>query len=343
MKLSQLKLVPMAAAIVMMGAAGSANAGAYGYSYLNVFNLFLSNTGPAPTNITSTNTTSTVAGLLNPNVTDAHTGSLDAAQAFVGGGTPVALIGPQNMFNQRTPNPAAPPFETYARSDVQIVSTQFPQGTGNDTAQAVGVAEAHVADANTATATARIGSTTGLTFTETVGAGTQITFSFLADRYLRAFLNPLAALGSDASANVTATITITNDAGGATVFSWAPDGDITTAPFGGTEGSDPISLNTGVAIHTPGSSILDTPGCGVPSSGVSTTPDPGITPGTGTSKLCGAAFSATTNPLLAGTYTIKLNLTDSVDLVKVIPEPGTIALLGLGLAGLGFASRRKPV
>ena len=41
MKLSHLKLIPAAAALAMLCAAGSAQAGAYGYSYNNIFGLVI--------------------------------------------------------------------------------------------------------------------------------------------------------------------------------------------------------------------------------------------------------------------------------------------------------------
>ena len=67
-------------------------------------------------------------------------------------------------------------------------------------------------------------------------------------------------------------------------------------------------------------------GCGAPT-------------GTGGGSSCGGGYTALTNNLVAGNYTLTLNTVNSADLTIVprvvqVSEPGTLALLGLGLLGL---------
>ncbi|MNT50946.1 PEP-CTERM motif protein [compost metagenome] len=149
---------------------------------------------------------------------------------------------------------------------------------------------------------------------------------------MQVFLQSTVGQLSTATANLVVTFTIT-DAAGATVFNWTPDGVIGSGIFGGTENADGANLNTSLATNflTRGNLFTyDPSGCGTPT-------------GTGVGTACGSNFSSVSNALTAGNYTLTLNAVESVDLVKqaATPEPGTLALLGLGLAGLGYARRRK--
>ncbi|MFM9435601.1 hypothetical protein ACFDR9_002671 [Janthinobacterium sp. CG_23.3] len=322
MKLFKLKLIPVAAALVLMSAAGSASAGAYGYSYDNIFGLTVTN----PTGVVSvagtTNISRATATLNGTSVITGGSGMLDAPQAAVGA---VALG--QNNFQQQGP------VGTYSRGDAQIVSTQFPPfPPGATSTQAVNVAEAHLDFAGTADASGRNGSTTGFSVNFVVGSPTAtLRFNFQADPFMQVFLQTLAGPGSSAAANLVATFTIT-DAAGAIIFVWAPDGVVGSGITGGVETADAASLNTNLSTNflTRGSLFTYNPtGCPVP-----------VAPGTGTG--CGGAYTALTNALGAGNYTLTLNAVNSVDLVKTaVPEPGTLALLGLGLAGLCVSKRRK--
>ena len=323
MKLSQLKLLPAAAALAMLCAAGGAQAGAYGYSYDNIFGLTITNPTGVVTVASTTNISRSTATLNGVSVINGGSGTLDSAQSAVG-----AVTKGQNDFTQQGPT------GTYSRGDAQIVSTQFPPfPTGATSTQATNVAEAHLDTAGTADASGRNGSTTGFSVTFTVGSPTAtLAFNFLANPFMQVFLNNDVALGSSSTANLVVTFSITN-AAGATVFNWAPDGAIGSGISGGTESADAANLNTNLSTNflTRGSLFTyDPTGCGAPT-------------GTGIGTACGGTFTALTNALAAGSYTLTLNAVESVDLVKVaaVPEPGTLALLGLGLAGLCYASRRK--
>lgn len=324
MKLSHLKLIPAAAALAMLCAAGSAQAGAYGYSYNNIFGLVIAVPTGQITVANSTTISRSTATLNGVSVIQGGAGSLDAPRANVG-----AVTKGQNDFTQQGP------VGNYSRGDAQIVSTQFPSfPAGSTSTQAVNVAEAHLdGPSGTADASGRNGSTTGFSVDFVVGSPTAtLSFDFLASPFMQVFLQSTVGQLSTATANIVVTFTITN-ALGATVFNWTPDGVIGSGISGGTEAADGANLNTGLATNflTRGTLFTyDPSGCGTP-------------PGTGVGTACGSNFSAVSNALTAGNYTLTLNAVESVDLVKQAqaPEPGTLALLGLGLAGLGYASRRK--
>lgn len=323
MKLSKLKLLPAAAALAMLCAAGSAQAGAYGYAYNNIFGLQIAAATGSITALNSTTISRATATLNGVSVINGGPGLLDSPRAAVG-----AVTKGENNFTQQGAS------GNFSRGDAQVVSTQFPSfPPGSTSTQAVNVAEAHLGDpAGTADASGRNGSTTGFSVNFVVGSPTAtLSFDFFSSPFMQVFLQSTVGQLSTATANLVMTITIT-DSAGATVFNWTPDGVLGSGIFGGTENADAANLNTSLATNflTRGNLFTyDPTGCGTPG-------------GTGVGTGCGGNFNAVSNALTTGNYTLTLNAVESVDLVKqAAPEPGTLALLGLGLAGLGYASRRK--
>ena len=320
-------LVLALACVLAAGASGSVHASAYGYSYNNIFGLTISN----PTGVISvagnTDISRSTATLNGSSVIRGGNGFVDAPQSALG-----AVSKAGNNFTRQGMGTAS-----YSRGDAQIISSQIPPfPAGATSTHSVNVAEAFLFDTGSADASGRNGSNTGLSVNLVVGApGATILFNFRSAPFMQVYLDALAGPGSASAANMSVSFTITN-AVGQTVFNWSPDGIVGSGIAGGTESADAADLNISFSSNTLTAGNLltyDPLGCGAPS-------------GTGTGTSCGGAFTALSNNLVAGNYTLTLNTVNSADLnivprVVQVSEPGTLPLLGLGLIGLCLHRRQR--
>ncbi|MDE2613788.1 MAG: PEP-CTERM sorting domain-containing protein [Burkholderiales bacterium] len=143
-----------------------------------------------------------------------------------------------------------------------------------------------------------------------------ITLTFAASQILKAWAGPAfgnGTAGNSLSFNLNHVDSVT----GATVtdFSWAP-----------TAGTDGITGGTAVAS-----------GCNINANAAR-----GYPPGGTDNKSCSGNFSATMSGLLTAGVVYTLGITQqSITNVTSIPEPSSVMLAGLALAGLGFAGLRR--
>jgi hypothetical protein len=331
------KCAPLLAAIVASGLASQVHAvpQAYALSYDNLFNGLVIFSPPVLplTPVPASGSAATLNGS-GPSLTDPINAPPAVCPGGVGCGPGGSIPGPvvDNAFNAFRQVPSI--GFNYGWGDSHVVSQQTINPGPPPTItpfHAVNEGESSVTAGNRASGDGNVGSGTFFVLNFTLGTVATIDLSLNAVPYLQVFLDA-GSLGApdQAAATLSASATIVNTDTGATVFNFAPDG--TLFAFGGTVLSDPFSLNLSRVSSAPGgigNSIYNPCLLATPPTGEGT-------------PACGVAnlFHAVTNPLPNGNYQLRLAAQELTNVNRSIPEPASIALLGLGLAALGLTRRR---
>ena len=153
------------------------------------------------------------------------------------------------------------------------------------------------------------------TFTIVVGtAGNRLQTSFDATQFLRANISDPGL----ASASDSWVMTLT---GPGPVFVWVPTGAAPGAITGGKSFAEAFSLTNTVTDLTPG--LMNDP----------LEINQSVSAG-------GYGFEAETGVLGVGTYTLSIRHTGAAD-ASLVPEPGSLAMLGTGLLVAALSTRRR--
>ena len=322
-------LAAVAGACVALFAAAPANAYVYALSHLEVkdFTLVISPTAATTVGRYSFNLTNT-ASMFGANAAPssaACSGStsttncgvspvLDAMMANAPGST---LLRTENNFSFL----GADSVNSYSGSDSVITSAELVTGTPTSLNQ---IAESLLNANGQAQANSEIQSNTSLNISfSIVGGSATLDLNFNADPDQRADI--AGAIGDYlAQSNMNASITLTKSNNGGSI-GWTPQGtsnnDCTSSILGAacTEIADSQDLNNNASAFF----------------------NPDTNDNSYETGNVFSAFGIHIANLSAGNYTIALNSVTSTSISRVVPEPGSLALIGVALLGLGFGASRR--
>lgn len=320
-----MKMKVLAVAISAIGAVGSVQASTSAQAILEVTNVLFRNnatgtildfsaflpptTQPGGLNIIdSWNLNPSVNGATNPSTGDVFGGApIPLTVACVAVGCPGMNSGAP--FTPATTPPANDGAMAAAQLDGNPITGLANPSAGGTDARASSLAQ--MVGNGTANTTGSL--TLASVFTFTLTSDTVVRFDFDAYKYLLAFtdspINATAGVGWNMSIQDTST--------GLEVFDWSPNGT-----GGGIEGG-----SAPVGFTNPNCALTDSITAFYPASRIET---------------CSGSYAALSPTLLAGrTYNLSINHQTQTVVRNQVPEPSSMLLAGLALAGLGFGARRK--
>lgn len=328
----QSTLMAAVAAAVGFGFAGQAAADVYGGSALNVRNLqigIFQNGVPSPQAVSSFQFTATNTAKLNGSVTASSSANcggttasnncgispvLDPLAVNATGSAPIRANGNFSLFGTSA--------NTYANSDSVIQTAQLVNGLPSSTQQ---IAESEIQTTGSANSNTEITSNTGFVFSFTVANGGSLSLAFEASPYLRTVINQANFNNGNAQANINAGFSLTN--GNGDQISWSPQGSA----------ANDCNVDNGIATCVETNDAVDL------NRNISVSSNPSDVPFNVANYLSNTygLFGINISGLANGNYTLAFNAVTSNSVRTTVPEPGVLALLGIGLLGLGATSRRK--